>query len=82
MQILLSLILMLSIQSCYADISLNSSIQYAVDSNTKHQYLEGSIPNEAVEPYLKHLKTILSPEDYKNTRKINKSVMRESIILL
>ncbi|WP_375331834.1 hypothetical protein [Candidatus Tisiphia endosymbiont of Temnostethus pusillus] len=65
MQILFSLILMLSIQNCYADISLNSSIQYAVDSNTKHQYLEGAIPNEAVEPYLKHLKTILSPKDYK-----------------
>ncbi|WP_375318918.1 hypothetical protein [Candidatus Tisiphia endosymbiont of Oplodontha viridula] len=65
MQILFFLILMLFAENCYADFSLNSSIQYEVDSNTGHKYLKGSIPKEAVEPYLKHLKTILSPEDYK-----------------
>ncbi len=65
MQILLFLIQVLFIGSCYADFSLNSSIQHEADSNTGYKYLKGSIPQDVVEPYLKHLKTILSPEDYK-----------------
>ncbi len=65
MQILPFLVLMFSIGNCYADFSLNSSIQREADSNTGRNYLKGSIPKDVIEPYLTHLKTILSPEDYK-----------------